>query len=109
MAMRDVLNNVYSLGVGAASASKEQIERTVNDLVQRGEVKRSESNQLVDDLMEKGKKAQNEIESMISERVKQYLVSIDVATQAEVDALKARVAILEKTMNEKEQTESKND
>lgn len=57
MAMRDVLNNVYSLGVGAASASKEQIERTVNELVQRGEVKRSESNQLVDDLMEKRKKS----------------------------------------------------
>ncbi|AIC94672.1 phasin family protein [Shouchella lehensis] len=109
MAMRDVLNNVYSLGVGAASASKEQIERTVNELVQRGEVKRSESNQLVDDLMEKGKKAQKEVESMITERVKQYLVSMDIPTQAEVDALKARVAILEKTLDKQNQAHSNDD
>ncbi|WP_245808793.1 phasin family protein [Shouchella patagoniensis] len=102
MAMKDVLNNVYSLGVGAASASKEQIEKTVNDLVQRGEVKRSESNQLVDDLMEKGQKAQQEIESMVNERIKQFLVSMDVPTKAEVEALKARIAVLEKTISEQE-------
>lgn len=101
MAMKDLLNNAYSLGVGVASASKEQIERTVNDLVQRGEVKRSESNQLVDDLVAKGQKAQKEIESMVNERIKQFLVSQDVPTKSEVDALKARIAILEKTLSEK--------
>ncbi|WP_054711123.1 phasin family protein [Bacillus sp. JCM 19041] len=78
----------------------------MNDLVQRGEVKRSESNQLVDDLMEKGQKAQQEIESMVNERIKQFLVSMDVPTKAEVDALKARIAVLEKTISEQEQSET---
>ncbi|WP_257007082.1 phasin family protein [Shouchella clausii] len=102
MAMKDLLNNMYSLGVGAAVASKEQIEKTVNDLVQRGEVKRSESNQLIDDLLAKGQKAQENMENMIQERTKQFLSSLDVPTKEEVDALKARVAALEKALSEKD-------
>ncbi|MCR1289307.1 phasin family protein [Shouchella clausii] len=102
MAMKDLLNNMYSLGVGAAAASKEQIEKTVNDLVQRGEVKRSESNQLIDDLLAKGQKAQENMENMIQERTKQFLSSMDVPTKEEVDALKARVAALEKALSEKD-------
>ncbi|ALA50997.1 phasin family protein [Shouchella clausii] len=102
MAMKDLLNNMYSLGVGAAAASKEQIEKTVNDLVQRGEVKRSESNQLIDDLLAKGQKAQENMENMIQERTKQFLSSLDVPTKEEVDALKARVAALEKALSEKD-------
>ncbi|KKI85777.1 phasin family protein [Alkalihalobacillus clausii] len=100
--MKDLLNNMYSLGVGAAAASKEQIEKTVNDLVQRGEVKRSESNQLIDDLLAKGQKAQENMENMIQERTKQFLSSLDVPTKEEVDALKARVAALEKALSEKD-------
>ncbi|AST98692.1 hypothetical protein CHH78_07545 [Shouchella clausii] len=100
--MKDLLNNMYSLGVGAAAASKEQIEKTVNDLVQRGEVKRSESNQLIDDLLAKGQKAQENMENMIQERTKQFLSSMDVPTKEEVDALKARVAALEKALSEKD-------
>ncbi|PAE84671.1 hypothetical protein CHH77_03880 [Shouchella clausii] len=100
--MKDLLNNMYSLGVGAAVASKEQIEKTVNDLVQRGEVKRSESNQLIDDLLAKGQKAQENMENMIQERTKQFLSSLDVPTKEEVDALKARVAALEKALSEKD-------
>ncbi|GIN17113.1 ATP synthase subunit B [Shouchella clausii] len=102
MAMKDLLNNMYSLGVGVAAASKEQIEKTVNDLVQRGEVKRSESNQLIDDLLAKGQKAQENMENMIQERTKQFLSSLDVPTKEEVDALKARVAALEKALSEKD-------
>ncbi|WYQ44128.1 phasin family protein [Bacillus sp. FSL W7-1321] len=102
MAMKDLLNNMYSLGLGAAAASKEQIEKTVNDLVQRGEVKRSESNQLIDDLLAKGQKAQENMENMIQERTKQFLSSLDVPTKEEVDALKARVAALEKALSEKD-------
>ncbi|BAD64357.1 conserved hypothetical protein [Shouchella clausii KSM-K16] len=100
--MKDLLNNMYSLGVGVAAASKEQIEKTVNDLVQRGEVKRSESNQLIDDLLAKGQKAQENMENMIQERTKQFLSSLDVPTKEEVDALKARVAALEKALSEKD-------
>ncbi|WP_059103653.1 phasin family protein [Shouchella shacheensis] len=100
--MRDLLNNVYSLGVGAAAASKEQIERTVNELVQKGEVKRSESNQLVDDLMQRGKEAQADLEDLVQTRVKQFLTSMDVPTKEEVDALKARIARLERSLSEKD-------
>ena len=56
--VRSLLNNVYSLGLGAAVTSKEQIEKAVDELVKKGEIRRSESSNLVDELVEKGSQTQ---------------------------------------------------
>ncbi|TSB46853.1 phasin family protein [Alkalicoccobacillus porphyridii] len=98
--VRSLLNNVYSLGLGAAVTSKEQIEKAVDDLVKKGEVKRSESSNLVDELVEKGNQTQKQIDSIVQERVKQVLDSMNIATKDEIAALEQRVRMLEQKESE---------
>lgn len=98
MMVKDLLNNMYSLGIGAASYSKEQIEKTVHELVKRGDVARAESGALIDELVDRGKKAQQEVEDMIQGRVRQLLSSMDVPTKEEVQALQQRVDLLEQKL-----------
>ncbi|MDQ0205850.1 phasin family protein [Alkalicoccobacillus murimartini] len=93
--VRSLLNNVYSLGLGAAVTSKEQIEKAVDELVKKGEIRRSESSNLVDELVEKGSQTQKQIEGIVQERVKQVLDSMHIATKEEVAALERRIRELE--------------
>ncbi len=95
--VRSILNNVYSLGLGAAVASKEQIEKAVDDLVKKGEIKRSESENLVEDLIEKGSQTQKQIDGIVQERLQQMLRTMNIATKEEVEALERRIRELEQS------------
>ena len=93
--LRDLLNKTFSLGIGAAVTSKEQIEKFVDDLVKKGEVSQSESKSMVEDLMKKGDEARAEFEQQINVKVKQRLAEMNLATKEDIERLENRIALLE--------------
>ena len=95
------IKNIVYLGVGMASATREKMEEVVEDLVKRGEVASADRSKALDELQQKAQTTANDVRKMVDERVEavgKKLRWIDDLrkVQGEVDALKVRVAELEK-------------
>jgi polyhydroxyalkanoate synthesis regulator phasin len=101
MDIKDFLDRMFTLGIGAAIASKEQIEKLVDELVEKGNVAKEESADIVDELMKKGKEYQSKFEASIKEKVKQTLKDHDFVTKEEFDKLKKQVEELEAQLKTK--------
>lgn len=93
--MRDMLHRAVSLGLGLAVASKEQIEKTVEELVKKGEVSRAESGEFLEDLLSRGSEAKARMDQAVNDKVQSILKDRGIASQDEVKALEHRIAVLE--------------
>ncbi|MFD9626324.1 phasin family protein [Peribacillus muralis] len=91
----DLLKNVFSLGLGAAAATKEQIEKAVDSLVKKGDISKEDSKVLVKQWVEKGEQAQKQLDESVKLKVTQALNNLNLATKEEVRELERRIAILE--------------
>ncbi|TDF94432.1 phasin family protein [Paenibacillus piri] len=89
--MKDMIKKGLALGLGLAVASKEQAEKMVDELVKKGELSREESRQFVDELLQKGEKAQIELERMISQKTKELLDGLNLATKEDIQRLEQRI------------------
>ncbi|WP_314588450.1 phasin-related domain-containing protein [Paenibacillus terrigena] len=100
--MKDLLNRSLSLGIGIIAQSKEQIEKTVEELVNRGELTRKESAEWVDELVKKGEEARLKIESNVMERVQRTMGEQQTrgVSREEFDELSQRLARLEQRLGE---------
>lgn len=92
----DLLKNVFSLGLGAAAATKEQIEKTVDSLVKKGDISKEDSKVLIKQWVEKGELAQKQLDDSVKAKVNQALNGLNLATKEEVEELERRIVILEK-------------
>lgn len=91
----DLFKQVFSLGLGAAITTKEQIEKTVDALVKKGEVSKDESKELINQWVERGEQAKQEIDDIIKTRVNQALTSLNLVTKEEFKELERRIKALE--------------
>lgn len=91
----DLLKQVFSLGLGAAVTTKEQIEKTVDALVKKGEVSKAESKELINQWLEKGEQAKQDLDEMIKTRVNQALSNLNLVTKDEFNELERRIRLLE--------------
>lgn len=94
--MKKFINQVFSLGLGAAIISKEQIEKIANDLVAKGELSKAESKEWIDKLTERGVQAREELDDIINTRIHQMLNELNLVTKDEVRELERRIEILER-------------
>jgi len=97
--MRDKVNQLLSLGLGMAVFSKEQVEKAVNRLVEKGNLTKAESTQLIDELLEKGEQSKQELNQALKDRVNEILSEMNVATKDEIKALELRIQQLEERLN----------
>ncbi|WP_145149490.1 phasin family protein [Paenibacillus xylanexedens] len=98
--MSDLFKKAISLGLGLTVVSKEKIEKTVDDLVKRGELAPGESKALVERLLERGDEEQGQLKRVIQEQVKRVLQEAGVASESDVTSLEQRVAVMEKKLAE---------
>lgn len=93
--MIDLLRKGLALGLGLAIMSKEQIEKTVDELVKKGEVSVTESKDLIHELIQKGEEQQEDLNVKIQAQFQKLLRELNVSTQADIDRLEKRIANLE--------------
>lgn len=94
--MKSLLSQVFSLGVGAAAATKDQLEQTLHELVRRGELTRSEASGMLKEFTEKGAEAKKEADAMIKARISQIMGEMNLASKTEVEELKERIERIER-------------
>ncbi|MBO9605602.1 MAG: hypothetical protein J7639_06610 [Paenibacillaceae bacterium] len=96
--MKDLFNKAVSLGLGLAVASKEQVEKLVEEMVRKGEMSRADSSAFVEELLQKGKEAQRKVDTMVRERVAEITGSKHYATKEEIARLERRLDELERRL-----------
>lgn len=75
--------------------SKEQVEKIVEELVEKGEVPITESKNLVSGIINKGEKQQQVFEARLREKIKEILVELNIASKDDLAQLEERIKNLE--------------
>ncbi|OXS57205.1 hypothetical protein B1A99_17080 [Cohnella sp. CIP 111063] len=104
--MKDAIGKAMSLGLGLAVAGKEQVERTIEELVKKGELSRAESGSLTEELVRKGEEAKARVEDLVRTRIHALLGDGTLATKEDVERLERRLSELEGRLNELERRTS---
>lgn len=100
--MSDLFKKAISLGLGLTIVSKEKVEKAVDELVKRGELAPSESRALVDRLIERGEEERGVFKNAVQEQVQRVLKELQAPSKQDVEALEARIAVLERRLAELE-------
>lgn len=92
----DVVRKYLDTGLEWAQVNREKAEEVVRDLVKAGEVRAEDAQAAVKELIERSRKRSEELSDRIRSEVRDQLAKVQPASQAELDALRKRVATLEK-------------
>ncbi len=84
--MFELLRKAVALGLGAMDLSEKKIKEIVDDLVKRGEIKRSEGAKLIDEILKKADKSKAEIEKKIQEGIRTALHKVDLVQKKDLDS-----------------------
>jgi polyhydroxyalkanoate synthesis regulator phasin len=91
----DVSRKVLLAAIGAAVVAQDEIEGFVSRLVERGEIAEKDARKLVQELLDRREKLEKERRTM-----REQSKSSAAATRADVEALSARIAELNKKIEE---------
>lgn len=93
--MLDLVKKAVLTGLGVAVLTKDKLQDLASDLAKTAQLSEQEGRDLVDDLMKQSEQAQKELTDKVNGLVTQALDKMNLATKAEVTALKARIERLE--------------
>lgn len=96
----DILKKIFLLGVGAisegvSSINKENIEKAVNDFLDKNEKTQEEGKRIVDELINKSKATREEFEKKVDDSFKKFFEKAHIATTDELKKLEDRIKALE--------------
>ncbi|MDQ0258028.1 polyhydroxyalkanoate synthesis regulator phasin [Evansella vedderi] len=97
--MSDLLKKGFLLGLGAAVASKEKVEKYFQELVSKGKLTPQEAQDLFDSLVKKGEETGERWSLRSKERVRTLFDDLDLVSKQEFAQLKERVEELEKKVD----------
>ncbi|MCG7314805.1 polyhydroxyalkanoate synthesis regulator [Priestia flexa] len=97
--MINKLRKGFALGLGLAVTSKEQAEKSLNELVKKGELSQQESKDFLYGLWKKGEETQKEIDQVVQNRIKHLLNEANLVTKEDINELEERLNKLEMEKN----------
>ncbi|WP_010268588.1 phasin family protein [Paenibacillus senegalensis] len=89
--MKEMIEKAISLGLGLAVTGKEQMDKLVDELVEKGEMSRAESSAFVDRMVKKGEEARQNIDDLVHDRIQKALSDKDLATKEDIQRLEKRI------------------
>jgi polyhydroxyalkanoate synthesis regulator phasin len=90
----DIFEKAFLLGVGAFSLTKDKVDETVNDLVERGRISRDEGRTLVEEMGDRGEKERSAFTGFIRDEMRKAFERADLATKQDIARLEAEIAVL---------------
>lgn len=94
--MEDTLKNLFYQGLGAIAITKEKIEKTLDELVEKGKITREEGKKLFDELSADALKTGHDIKEKSRDQIREWIEKSGIPSREEFEELKARVEALEK-------------
>lgn len=93
--MIDVIKKTLLAGVGAAVITKEKVEAALDEFVHQGKVSSTEARQMAEKIADQGRREFETLSQELNDRLRERFAGAEKA-QARLDALEARVAVLER-------------
>jgi polyhydroxyalkanoate synthesis regulator phasin len=94
--MEESLKNLLYQGLGVISITKDKVEKVVAELVEKGKLSREEGMKFAEELSTEAKKAGEEFKASGKDTLREWIEKSGIPSREEFEALKARVAELEK-------------
>jgi polyhydroxyalkanoate synthesis regulator phasin len=96
--MEDLFKKFLYTGVGIVSSTAEKVQKTVNELVEKGKLTEEEGKKMLDEFVSDAESKKNEFEGKVKDLVDKALGKLDLSTREEVEHLNARIADLEEKL-----------
>lgn len=93
--MKELAKKGLFLSLGLLVMTKEQVEKAVDELVQKGKISAEESKKLVNQLIETGEKEREHVDKALRERMHKILSELNIPTKKDLEALEERLRRLE--------------
>ncbi|MFC4183809.1 phasin family protein [Saccharococcus thermophilus] len=95
-----ILKKGLAFGLGLALASKEQVEKLIDELVKKGELSLEESKDIMNQWKQQTEERKAELQRIVREQVKQVIDKFDLVTKDELQQLEQRIRRLEEKENQ---------
>jgi polyhydroxyalkanoate synthesis regulator phasin len=95
-----ILKKGLAFGIGLALASKEQVEKLIDELVKKGELSLEESKDIINQWKQQTEERKAELQRIVREQVKQVIDKFDLVTKDELRQLEQRIRSLEEKENQ---------
>jgi polyhydroxyalkanoate synthesis regulator phasin len=95
-----ILKKGLAFGLGLALASKEQVEKLIDELVKKGELSLEESKDIIDQWKQQTEERKAELQRIVREQIKQVIDKFDLVTKDELQQLEQRIRRLEEKEDE---------
>lgn|SRR5690606_6423722 len=100
--MSDYLRKGFLLGLGAALAGKEKLEKKLDELVSKNEISKDEAKQMMNEFINKGEKKTEEWTMKSEEQKRKAAEELGLATKEDIASLHARITDLESRLGNNE-------
>ncbi len=97
-----MLNLLVSLGWGTLSFTKEKAEKIVEEMVNRGDLKREEAKKMLNELIDRGEKERKEFKEYLDKEFYNWMQKYELVSREEYDKLAERVKDLEEELDKKD-------
>ncbi|MDD5067115.1 MAG: phasin family protein [bacterium] len=94
--MKKTGTTLLQLGLGALVLTKEKIEKAVEQIMEKGNISKSDARSLVNQLVDKGEKAEKELDRKLEKMLAGLMKKLDIPTQKDVNELRAEIEKLKK-------------
>jgi polyhydroxyalkanoate synthesis regulator phasin len=94
LTLRDMVERGLMAGIGMLSLTREKAQTVVDELVNRGEVKRDESTGLVDRLVQRGEDERTHFRKLVRDELGKAAHELNLATKADLQALAKKIDAL---------------
>jgi len=83
-----MLKDLIYIGLGGALLAKEKVEKELDELVEKGKLNKEEAQKFIDRAKSKGEEEEKAFKAKLKEAVREVLDEMDLATKADIEALK---------------------
>ena len=97
--MFEPLDKMLLAGLGALSMTKERAEKIFDEYVRRGQAEKDNRSGFVKELMATAEKTRKDLEEMISERVREAVGKLKLATREDIERIEKK---LDKALSRKQ-------
>ena len=97
--MSDLLRKGILLGLGAASLTKEKVDKFVNELVDKGDISKDKGSELLQELLNLVKEQEGKIDKKINDEVNSLIKKLDLASKSDIKRLEKKIDALMKNIN----------
>jgi polyhydroxyalkanoate synthesis regulator phasin len=98
--MAKLIEKGLLLGLGVLTLTRDKVAKTVNELVEEGEVKAEEAPSVIDRLVSRGEEEREELRKMVRDEMDKMRANVPLATRKDIEGLSEKIDRLAAQMSE---------